>query len=132
MPVKERYVRTPIPDRDYEPFTTAEEAWFWFVQAQLARAEGARIAAGVGDHVRPCEPVDIFRVMERLYRGRRLLMDHVLVLRAYGRRQVPPDPRHYKEMRAHDLWVEALGKIEEVLIDKGIVAPRPWYLPLDA
>ncbi len=132
MPVRERYTPRPIPERDCEPFATAEEAWFWFIQAQLARAEGARIVAGLSNVARPCEPLDIFRVMERLYRGRRLLMDHVLVLRTYGRKQIPPDPRRFKEMRAYDLWTEALGKIEEVLVDKGIVAQRPWYLPLDA
>lgn len=106
---------------DVCPFTSAEEAWFWFVQAQTARAEGARIVAGVGASARPCEPVDIFRCLERLYRARRLVMDHILVLRYYGRRMMAPDPRRAKEIRAHGLWTEALGRLEDVLIGKGIV-----------
>ena len=132
MPVRERYTPKPIPERDCVPFATAEEAWFWFIQAQAARAEGARIVAGMSAVARPCEPLDIFRVMERLYRGRRLLMDHVLVLRYYGRRLLPPDPRSMKELRAHELWCDALKKMEDVLVSKGIVENRPWYLPLEA
>lgn len=130
MPVRDRYFPKPLPDRELVPFTSAEEAWFWFIQAQMARADGAKIVAGASGIERPCEPVDIFRVMERLYRGRRLLMDHVMVLRHYGRKMVPPDARRAKECRAATLWTEALERIEEVLISKGIVEERPWFLPL--
>jgi hypothetical protein len=131
MPVKTRYTPKPQPDRDCVPFTSAEEAWFWFIQAHTARLEGAKIVAGASKFERPCEPLDIFRVMERLYRARRLLMDHVMTLRHYGRLQRPPDQRVHKEMLAYDLWCEALEKMEEVLVTKGIVAQRPWYLPFD-
>ncbi len=131
MPVRERYTPKPVPERDSTPFTSAEEAWFWFIQAQAARADGARIVAGASDVSRPCEPVDIYRVMERLYRGRCLLMDHIMVLRHYGRRLLPPDPRRAKECRAHVLWSEALAKMEDIFIDKGIVAQRSWLLPLE-
>lgn len=106
------------------PFQTAEEAWFWFVQNQLAKADGARIVAGHSALARPCEPVDIYKIMERLYRGRRLLMDHILVLRHYGRRLMPPDQRRSKEIRAHGLWTEALSRMEEVMISKGIVQAK--------
>lgn len=128
MPVRERFTPKPLPVREYVPFSTAEEAWFWFIQAHTARMEGARIVAGASGVERPCEPVDIFRVMERLYRARRLLMDHVMVLRYYGRRLAPPDPRQVKEARAHKLWCEALEKMEEIFITKGIVTARPWYI----
>ena len=130
MPVKTRYTPKPLPDRDCVPFASAEEAWFGFVQAHTAKLEGARIVAGASSVERPCEPLDIFRVMERLYRARRLLMDHIMVLRTYGQMQRPPDLRLHKEMLAYDLWHEALEKIEEVLVTKGIVVQRPWYLPL--
>jgi len=109
------------------PFQSAEEAWFWFVQNQMAKADGARIAAGLSAVARPCEPVDIYKVMERLYRGRRLLMDHILVLRHYGRRLMPPDIRYPKEMRAHGLWIEALERMEDVMISKGIVAEKKAF-----
>lgn len=108
------------------PFKSAEEAWFWFVQNQMAKADGARIAAGLSSVARPCEPVDIYKVMERLYRGRRLLMDHVLVLRHYGRRMMPPDSRRVKEIRAHGLWLEAMERMEDVMISKGIVEAKKF------
>lgn len=112
--------------QDAVPFSCAEEAWFWFVQAQIARNEGAKIKSGVGAFMRPCEPVDILAALERLYRARRVLMDHILVLRHYGQRMIPPDPRVHKEMRAHQLWHEGLDRLEDVLISKGIVQKPNW------
>ncbi len=115
------------------PFDSAEEAWFWFIQANRARTDGARFALGQGMVPRPCEPLDIMKVLDRLYRNRRLVMDHLLVLRHYGVRMLPPDPRRAKEERACSIWREALARIEEVLITKGIVSARPprnekWFL----
>ena len=104
------------------PFDSVEEAWFWFIQAQQARNDGARFIMGAGLFPRPCEPTDILRVVDRLYRKRRLLMDHILVLRHYGRRMLPPDPHRIKEGRAHRLWNEALARIEPVLESKGIIS----------
>jgi hypothetical protein len=119
--MRENFVPKYQDDVRGVPFHSAEEAWFWFLQAQTARAEGARIVAGAGCNPRPCEPVDIFRALERLYRARRLVMDHMLVLRYYGRRMMPPDPHCPKEVRAYGLWTEALERLEEVLLGKGIV-----------
>lgn len=106
------------------PFRDAEEAWFWMVAAQEARADGARYAAGQGLYPRPCEPIDILKVVDRLYRTRRLVRDHLLVLRHYGRRHLPPDPHRVKEARAYHLWSEALERIGVVLEKKGIVEPQ--------
>ncbi len=111
------------------PFESAVDAWFWFIQAQQARNEGARYTAGVSLFPRPCEPADILKVLDRLYRNRRLLRDHLLVLRHYGRRQMAPDPRRIKEIRAHDLWKEALERIEIVLVRKGIVRAKKLTTP---
>lgn len=108
------------------PFQSAEEAWFWFVQNQMAKAEGAKIVAGAASIPRPCEPVDIYKIMERLYRGRRLLMDHIMVLRHYGRRLMSPDPYRPKEIRAHGLWIEAMERMEESMILKGIVQEKKF------
>lgn len=102
------------------PFETVEEAWFWFIAAQAARNDGARIAAAMGV-TRPCEPIDILKILDDLYRNRRLIRDHFLVLRYYGVRNMPPDPRRPKEIRAARLWKEALERIEPVMIRKGIV-----------
>jgi hypothetical protein len=103
------------------PFENACEAWFWFIQAQQARNDGARYKAGQSLMARPCEPTDILKVLDRLYRQRMLMRDHLLVLRHYGRRQMAPDRRRTKEVRAYYLWQEALERIEAVLVRKGIV-----------
>lgn len=107
--------------KEETPFESAEEAWFWFIQAQQARNDGARFVAGAGIVPRPCEPMDILKVLDRLYRQRRLLRDHLLVLRHYGRRLMRPDARRVKEARASVIWDEALARLEPVLEKKGIV-----------
>ena len=124
MPDRTRFAFFPVRDAEAKPFDSAEGAWFWFIQAQAARDEGARITAGQGLYNRPCEPMDILKVVERLYRHRRLIMDHLLVLRHYGRRMMAPDPRRVREARAAKLWNEAMERIEEVLVRKQIVV-RP-------
>jgi len=112
--------------KEYAPFESVEEAWFWFITAQQARNDGARYVAGAGNMPRPCEPVDILKVLDSLYRKRRLLRDHLLVLRHYGRRLMAPDPRRVKEKRAHHIWCEAFDRIGPVLAEKGIIASYHW------
>lgn len=112
-----------------QPFDRAEEAWFWFMTAQMAKNEGARIAAGQGAVVRPCEPADILQALNRLYRQRRLSMDHIRILKYYGERFMPPDPRRNKEIRAAILWQQAMEKLEELLESKGIVRKAAWFNP---
>ena len=107
------------------PFDSAEEVWFWFIQAQEARNDGARVNAGLSLYPRPCEPLDILKILERLYRQRRLLMSHLKVLRHYGRRKMPPDPYRVKEARAHEIWREALERLEPCLERKGIIKKWP-------
>ena len=106
---------------DGVPFDDAEEAWFWSVQAQDARSEGARVVAGLGLVKRPCEPGDVMRAVDRLYRRRLLVRDHLHVLVHYGRRRHAPDPERHREQRAHGLWREAFERLVPVLRDKGIV-----------
>lgn len=130
MATREPYAPKQQPDIERTPFDSTEEAWFWFIEAQKAREDGARFSFGQGLVPRPCEPLDILNVLNALYRKRRLLMDHLRVLRHYGDRQMPPDPRRHKEMRAHDLWCEALDRIEPVLVRKGIVARTSCFMEL--
>ena len=110
----------------YVPFESAEETWFWFIAAQQARNDGARYIAGLGNMHRPCEPVDILKILDSLYRKRRLLRDHLLVLRHYGRRFMPPDLGRVKEQRAYYIWREALERLEPILEEKGIIASSNW------
>lgn len=106
------------------PFETAEEAWFWFILAQQAKVDGARYTAGMSLTPRPCEASDILKILNTLYRNRMVLWDHVLVLRHYGQRQLPPDPRRPKELRACKLWAEAMERLSPIFIRKGIVEEK--------
>ena len=124
MTTDNRYTPKRTPDIETTPFDNVEEAWMWFIQAQEARSEGARVVAGIAINNRPCEPSDILKCLDRLYRHRRLVMDHLLVLRHYGKRQMAPDPRRIKEVRAFALWKEALERLEPILVRKGIVRPK--------
>jgi hypothetical protein len=112
----------PAPDPAADPFPSVEAAWFWCVQARTAQIQGARLAAGMSDRPKPCEPLDILAVVDRLYRRRRLLAEHVQVLAEYGRQLLPPDPDSRRERRAAALWAEALAALAPPLQDKGIVA----------
>lgn len=122
MAAREQYSPKQQTDLTTVPFDSTEEVWFWFIQAQQARDDGARFVAGAGLFPRPCEPADIFRIIGRLHRQRRLLMDHLLVLRHYGRRMSPPDPHRIKEGRAYRIWNEALSRMEPILERKGIIS----------
>lgn len=104
-----------------QPFRHAEEAWFWFVQARSAQIEGARVTAGLARLPRPCEPLDILAVVDRLYRRRRLLRQHLDVLADYGRQCLRPDGRKPGQARAARLWDEALDELTPALRRKGIV-----------
>ena len=106
------------------PFSTPEEVWFWFIEANQARLDGARFTAARGNVRRPCEPVDILRILDRLYRTRRLMMDHLRVLRFYGVRQMPPEIWRPREARAATLWREAMRALEPVFIAKKIMRDR--------
>ena len=105
-------------------FASAEDVWFWFINAREATLDGAKIRAGLASLPRPCEPLDVMQIIDRLYRNRRLLRDHFLVLRHYGVRHMPPDSRRPKEARAAFLWGQAMAVLEEAFIAKGILSPR--------
>lgn len=104
-------------------FTSAEEVWFWFMQANRARVDGARQSANQGDVIRPCEPSDILKILERLRRHRRLDMNHFRVMRHYGDRMVAPDPYHARESSSAKIWAEAMHILGEVFIAKDIMLP---------
>jgi hypothetical protein len=108
-----------------EPFTSAEEAWFWTMAALTARRDGARVAAGKGLAQRPCEPDDVIKCLDRLYRQRRIDLTHARIMRIWGERGVAPCPRHAQERGDHRLWREAMNRLEWPLRVKGIVAGAP-------
>src|SRR5512132_1109909 len=63
-----RHVPKTVADIPGTAFTTAEEAWFWFVRCHQVRREGAQLAAGNGQFARPCDPDDVYRAVMGLAR----------------------------------------------------------------
>ena len=104
-----------------EPFATTEHAWLWTMAALIARREGARYTANKGAVTRPCDPDDIVKCLDALYRQRRIDLAHARILRIWGERQLPPSPNVLAEKNDHRLWVEALERLEWPLRVKGIV-----------
>jgi hypothetical protein len=90
--------------------------------ALIARREGARVVAGAGQKLRPCEPDDVLKCLDRLYRQRRIDLAHARILRIWGERGVAPDPRHLSERADWRIWREAMDRLEFPLRAKGIVA----------
>lgn len=121
---KKNYYPVVNTGGEIHPFASVEELWFWFINANQAQIDGAKYTAGLGAYNRPCQPSDILVVIDRLRRNRRLLWDHIKVLRCYGRRQLSPDPYHPKEARAATLWQEAMKIMETPMIDKGFIEQK--------
>lgn len=101
------------------PFCCVEDAWFWTVSAMRARHTGSN----KGDHpkvTRPCDPDDVLKCLDRLYRGRRINLDHARVLRKWGEQQMTP---HSVRSGGTDpqLWREAMDRLGQALRHKGIV-----------
>jgi hypothetical protein len=105
-----------------QPFRSAEEAWLWTMAALRARRDGARYTAGRGLIGRPCEPDDVVRCLDALYRRRRIDLVHARILRVWGERQMPPNPEFATERCDSRLWREALERLDWPLRVKGIVA----------
>lgn len=119
---QQRYACRAVGDRMAEPFDCAEDAWLWYCRCQIARLDGVRFSAGLAEVPRPCDPDDIYRVVDRLYRARMLEAAHLMVLGVFGRRLVSPDPWDGDTETEARLWVEALDRLTTPLRAKGIVA----------
>jgi hypothetical protein len=104
-----------------EPFDRAEAAWLWTMAALIARREGARYTANTGLVSRPCDPDDVVKCLDGLYRQRRIDLAHARVLRMWGERQMAPSKMVAAERHDHTLWTEALERLEWPLRVKGIV-----------
>jgi hypothetical protein len=116
---------TPSPSRakrTTQPFRSVDEAWFWTMAALVARRDGARYTANQGRVQRPCEPDDVIKCLDTLYRRRRIDLVHARILRIWGERQTAPNPAHASERCDWRLWREALDRLEWPLRVKGIVA----------
>jgi hypothetical protein len=110
------------PDPRTQSFDSAEHAWLWTMAALIARREGARYTANKGAVARPCDPDDVVKCLDALYRRGRIDLAHARVLRVWGERQIPPSPSVVSERHDHALWVEALERLTWPLRVKGIVS----------
>lgn len=108
-------------DPDVQPFESAEDAWLWTMAALIARREGARYTANMGQVRRPCDPDDVVRCLDGLYRQRRIDLMHARILRIWGERQMAPSASVAVEREDHRVWAEALARLEWPLRVKGIV-----------
>ncbi len=102
------------------PFASVEEAWYWTLAALRARREGGGAA---GRRVaRPCDPDDVMRCLDTLYRRRRIDLVHARILRIWGERRRAPNPARPAERGDWRLWREAMERLDWPLRVKGIVA----------
>ncbi len=113
--------RTVSAGRPTQPFATAEDAWLWTMAALIARREGARYTAGKGLVSRPCDPDDVIKCLDGLYRQQRISLAHARILRIWGERQISPSLAIAAERVDHGLWTEALERLSWPLRVKGIV-----------
>jgi hypothetical protein len=114
--------RLPVrPNPQTQPFESAEQAWLWTMAALIARREGARYTANKGAVMRPCDPDDVVKCLDGLYRQGRINLAHARALRLWGERQMPPSPAVAAERHDHKLWIEALDRLSWPLRVKGIV-----------
>ncbi len=104
------------------PFPTAEEAWLWTAQALRARRDGARSVAKAGLAIRPCEPDDIVRCLDGLFRRGRIGAAHATALHRWGERGMAPDAHCAAEQADAGRWQAALAWLDWALRAKGIVA----------
>lgn len=103
-------------------FSSAEEAWFWFIRCHQVRREGAQFCDGSRQFARPCDADDIYRAVMALVRRGILAGKHLAVLGRFGLAGRPPDVRSAEEKTAALLWDEALDRLTTILRGKGIVA----------
>ena len=120
---KGKYTLSPSIIRPSVPFLSAEEAWFWCINAIRTTREGARVAANKSTMARPCDPRDIMAIAARLQRQGRLKPAHLKIMRDFGHRQSPPDRRVHEEAPAALLWDAAMDQLTTPLSKKGIIEP---------
>ncbi len=118
---------TALPDRappdiaDLLPFRSAEEAWFWTMAALMARRDGASAAWRPDGPARPCDPDDIVKSLDTLYRERRIELIHARILRIWGERQAAPHPGRPLQRSDVRIWQQAMAELEWALRTRGIV-----------
>ena len=107
------------PDRDATPFPDAATAFFW-ATGSLAARRATALPGAAATVTRPCEPATIVRLLDTLYRRRRIDTAHARVLARWAARGVEPCPQRHRADAA--LWREAIDRLAGLLRPRGIVA----------
>ena len=102
------------------PFESPDQAWFWTMSALQARATGTSGRGRAGTE-RPCDPDDVIRTLDQLYRSRRIDLLHARILRIWGERGTSPSPHYPSEARDAAIWREAMDRLGARLRARGIV-----------
>ena len=108
-------------DPEIRPFRSAEDAWLWTMAVLLARRDGAGLAWRPDGPARPCDPEDVIRCLDTLYRQRSIELLHVRILRIWGERQRPPRANRLSQHADWRLWHQTLGQLEWTLRARGVV-----------
>ena len=106
-------------NRQTTPFSSSEEAWFWYCLCEQLGYERAK--GGDSKIARPCESSDIFLAVKRLLSQGLLKPIHIRVLQKYGAEQAPPHINFGATDRICGLWREAMEMLDSLLRRKGIV-----------
>jgi hypothetical protein len=69
-----------------------------------------------------CEPDEVVKCLDTLYRRRRIDLHHVRILRIWGNRGRAPDPTHPLEKADSRIWREALDRLDWPLRSLGIIS----------
>ena len=117
MTTQRDYLRLVKPGP--EPFASVEDAWFWTMAALMARRDGKQPEDRTP---RACDPDDVVKELDRIYRNRRITLEHARILRIYGERGVMPNVGRFPhEARDAALWTEAMDRLGAALRFKGWV-----------
>lgn len=108
-------------------FGSAEKAWFWTMSRLCARQDGRGVERD-SRHV-DCDPDTVVKVLDTLYRQRKVTLEHARVLGRYGERGAAPNPGMPTEKADFRLWREAMDLMEWPLALKGIVPNRRGFQP---
>ena len=119
---KTKVERRPAEAPPLRPFQSAEEAWFWFMRCEKARAEGARPGRADAMGERPCEPDDIFRWVSQLYYEGEMFPLQLEVMGEYGYLDRLPYIDDDIEVLDYLIWLDAFETLEPFLRKKGVVA----------
>jgi hypothetical protein len=121
MMTKNRLAPTRLAEGETQPFASPDEAWLWGMQGAMSRLDGARMKAGMATIPRPCEASDLMNCVNRLHRQGALTATQMEVLFLYGRYAVAPWMLGEKHRSALAIWQSAMGAMQSILDQKGII-----------